>query len=192
MLEPSRWGCAVANGLHAKAFRIGLMPAPMLLGREHVLFSDIPRRAESIVLRLTAEKLIDRDRAIYLFELDQNADPRHVQDAAIEAKKSCTHRLPQINSGISDALYIGSSCATGTRRGTLRTRLLQHFLGTSPNTYSMALSSWTEDLRGGVTVSAWQYGHEESEEHIRESLLAIEDWLARERNPMLGRRGARS
>jgi hypothetical protein len=96
-------------------------------------------------------------------------------------------RIAQHNAGAPDGmvLYVGSSYATGTRKGTLATRLAQHLGLSGGTTYAMHLAQWAAAIPGGVDVTVLQY----PPGIRREDLLAIEDHLSARLGPMLGRRG---
>jgi hypothetical protein len=147
------------------------------------------------IISLTGVDQIDRDRCIYVLTLDEQADPKALINAFRIEKEKGSLKLPQDNKEASRVLYVGSSCATKNRRGTLRTRLLQHVLTAPQGTYALQLSKWTSELAGGVIKEAWQYptagDGPKGDDAARRIVLAVEDWLATKLKPMLGRRGSR-
>jgi hypothetical protein len=189
------WAKASANELRKALKNLDNSPVPKYLGEERLNFSSLKMEADAAIERLTAVDLIDRDRCLYVFALDPQADPGALKSAYNVAKKRGDLKLPQDNGDVSCILYVGSSCATKNRKRTLRNRLQQHLKKAPKGTYGLSLSEWTSDLHGSLVVSAWQYPSIseglEGDLAARCVVLAVEDWLADELKPMLGRRGSR-
>ena len=190
-IAPRQWAMEAAIQMQRQAQQVAELPEPQLLGAESLLFARIREDGPGIIDTLTNPQKIDRDRCIYIFDLDPDADGEEVLAAATSAKKARDFALPQINYGPSLTLYVGSSIATGNRRGTLKTRLSQHILATSPKTYALSLAHWAGGLSGGLVVSAWQYPASDKED-MRSAILAVEDWLSTQRRPLLGQRGTKN
>lgn len=190
------WALGASTQIRELADRIASAPVPTHLGSEHLLFAELATGSQQVIERLTSPDRIDRDRCIYIFALDDEADPQEVQIAFRKARGQTGLKLPQDNKTPSRILYVGSSCATMKRSRTLRTRLRQHLISDQKGTYALSLSQWVPDVSsGGIIVSAWQYPSlgdgEEADKAAREIVLSVEDWLSSELKPMLGRRGSR-
>jgi len=191
--DPHEWNMHAAQTLRDKAQMIEKAPSPCFLGKEYISFKHMEDEAPAAIARLTDSSAIDRDRCIYLIEIDAQSDAQAIQDTFRKAKRDLKLKLPKDNDNLSQCLYVGSSFATGKRKRTLRTRLRQHIIGANVSTFGLSLSKWTAGLKGGVSVSAWQYpAMNRSEEEMREIILAVEDWLSGQRKPMLGQRGIRN
>jgi len=169
---------------------------PEPLGREYIRFTDLHAGAAELIDKIVPKGQVGRDRCIYVIELDSETSPREVRDAFIAARDRKTLKLPQLNSSESVAIYVGSSCATGKRSDTLRSRLKQHLCFAPNGTYALRLGEWAGALTGGVHVSAWQYPEvaagEAGDRLARQTVLAVEDWLSQNLEPMFGRRGSRN
>jgi hypothetical protein len=191
----ANWARAVAGHLHKEADHVAAAPIPTSLGKEILRFDDLKGKAEGAIGRLTGRDQIDRDRCIYVLALDEQANRETLISAFKSAKETKRLKLPQVNSVKSRVLYVGSSCATKSRARTLLTRLRQHLIGPPSGTYAMHLSEWASELAGGVIIQAWQYPSvgegEKGDDAARRVVLAVEDWLANELKPILGRRGSR-
>lgn len=189
------WAAGAAKELHNVADQIASVSAPEYLGGVGISFARLVEEADDAIAALTADGRIDRDRCIYVMLLDDEADPEALLTKYRDAKGRLDLNLPQDNKSTSGALYVGSSCATNKRKGTLRSRLRQHLIKAPRGTYALSLSEWTSGLSGGIILSAWQYPKlgdgPEGDKSARNIVLAIEEWLAGELQPMLGRRGSR-
>lgn len=185
-----------AQDLRTRADRLAALDDPVEEGPWRISFSDPGAAFETIRPRI-AEATAGGDRCIYVFTLtDESAAPmiRSAMEEISRTRKSgeetpwSGRRIAQHNAGVPDGmvLYVGSSYATGTRKGTLATRLAQHLGLSGGATYAMHLAQWARHLPGGVDVSVLQYPLE----ILREDLLAIEDHLSSKLGPMLGRRGS--
>lgn len=189
------WAHAAANHLQAAADKVATAPLPTTLTEERLSFANLRNEAGPAMERLTGEGRIDRDRCLYVIALDCDGSAEALHAAYGKAKARDELRLPQDNHRMSDIVYVGSSCATGNRKNTLRSRLGQHLIKAPRGTYALSLAEWTHGLPGGIIVSAWQYpahwigAHADAD--ARHVVLAVEDWLASELEPMLGRRGSR-
>lgn len=195
MPDPSSWAQATAAQLSKTIEDVAAAPAPFHLGEERLDFSKLALQAGAAIDRLTADGRIDRDRCIYVISLDSKADAKALKTDFMEAKQRTDLKLPQNNIDISTTLYVGSSCATHKRTRTLHSRLRQHLIAAPNATYALSLAEWTSHLQGGLIVNAWQYpsiGTEKKGDNAaRRIVLAVENWLAGELEPMLGRRGSR-
>lgn len=189
------WAGAAAEELRKVADCISTAPNPAQLGEARLRFATLVDSADDAINMLASDPRIDRDRCLYMISLDEEADPKALKMAFSAAKGRSNLKLPQNNFGISNTLYVGSSCATGNRKGTLRKRLRQHLVCAPRGTYALSLSEWTSHLQGGLIVRAWQYPSmgdgAEGDAAARRVILAVEDWLAGTMRPMLGRRGTR-
>lgn len=186
------WGTLAADYLTKTIDLVATMPAPQLLGSKHILFRDLQSKADGVIEKVTAG--IDIDRCIYIIMLDNSAPVRELIECFRDAKKGGHDKLPQYNGGASRCLYVGSSCATKARKRTLQGRLKQHLFRAPKGTYALSLSTWASNLPGGITISTYQFNElrrEDGEEMSRRVILPIEDWLADELKPLLGRRGSR-
>jgi len=189
------WGQGAAQDLKEQAKRLSIAPQPFHLGEARIPFGALHERASAEIERIAADHLIDRDRCLYVISLDNDADEAAVMAAYVSARATGRLKLPQNNSTSSRTLYVGSSCATANRKRTLKSRLRQHLVSAPQGTYALSLAEWAEDLSGGIVVNAWQYGAEITgmggDSEARKIVLAVEDWLARKLDPLLGRRGSR-
>jgi len=194
--ESGSWAEAAATELHKAAERVANATVPLFLGEERISFEKLKEEANAAIERLTSEERIDRDRCLYIFMLDEEADPDALKEAFIAAKRRDDLKLPQDNGSLSSVLYVGSSCATEKRKHTLRSRLRQHLIKSYKGTYALSLAEWTSDLPGGMIVKGWQYSSvgqgPKGDAAARGIVLAVEDWLSAEIKPMLGRRGSRN
>lgn len=189
------WAVATATDLRKVAEQVAVAPVPDYLGEERLRFTTIAEDAAAAVARLTMPGRIDRDRCIYVLTLDERADADALKSAYNDAKLRSDLKLPQDNNAASNVLYVGSSCATKKRKATLKTRL-SHHLGRAPKgTYALSLAEWTSQLTGGIILQAWQYPSfgegPAGDDAARRVVLAVEDWLSNELEPILGRRGSR-
>lgn len=193
--ETECWAGAAASELRKAADSVAAASIPEYLGEECLRFATLAENADGAIDRLTSEALIDRDRCLYVFTLDEDADPEALKIAFSDARERTDLKLPQYNKDVSGTLYVGSSCATRNRKRTLRNRLRQHLVRAPRGTYALSLAEWTSHLQGGLIVRAWQYPSqgdgEEGEVAARRVILAVEDWLAETLMPILGRRGSR-
>ena len=189
------WAEATAAELRRRADDLAAAPTPDYLGEERLCFATLAVEADSAIDRLTADGKIDRDRCVYVIALDGDADPDALKAAFRDARERGGLKLPQDNSDVSETLYVGSSCATKMRSGTLRTRLKQQLVRAPAGTYALSLAQWTAHLRGGLVLRAWQYHSAadgpDGDRAARQIVLAVEDWLSESLKPMLGRRGSR-
>lgn len=192
----SDWAQQAGSHLRAIIEEIETAPAPEFIGQLNMPFSRLATEARPAIENLTKDERIERDRCVYIISLDDVADPEEVSEAFKYAKANLSYALPKHNKSHSRTLYVGSSCATGKRKNTMRMRLQQHLLGTSKVTSALSLAKWTSTLAGGVTVSVWQYpsfgDDTEGDQAARRIVLAIEDWLSHKLKPMLGRRGSQN
>lgn len=193
--DPASWAQAATIELRKIAENVATASTPQLLGVEQLEFKKLAETAGAAIDRLTLNGKIDRDRCIYVITLDDDADPEALQNMFVDTKKLSDLKLPQPNHNLSKTMYVGSSCATHKRAGTLRNRLRQHLIKAPKGTYALSLASWASELEGGLLLRAWQYPAagegEEGDAMARTIVLAIEDWLSGELKPMLGRRGSR-
>ncbi len=189
------WADETASELRRVADFIAAAPIPGYLGEERVRFATLADEAEDAIDRLASDGRIDRDRCLYLFALDEEADPEAFKRAFNDARQRTDLKLPQDNNHVSCVLYVGSSCATSKRKRTLRNRLRQHLICAPTGTYALSLAKWSLHLKGGLIVRAWQYppavAGDAGDAAARRIVLAVEDWLAGKLQPMLGRRGSR-
>lgn len=191
--DPHNWSSHAACELREKARRLELAPTPCFLGEKQIAFRDLAKEAPNAIRSLTDSLPGYPEQCIYIIELDQGTAAQPVQQAFRRARLLLDLKLPRDNYEQSRCLYVGSSCSTGGRKNTLKTRLTQHLVEAPSATYAMSLSSWASDLEGGILVSAWHYpAMGRTEKEIREIILAIEDWLAKEMKPMMGQRGIRN
>lgn len=171
-------------------------PAPVMIAAAKIDFAHFAQLGPDIIDDITNSGKIDRDRCIYVIGLDDEADDDEINEAFRYAKANLRFALPKHNKRSSRTLYVGSSCATGKRTNTLRTRLRQHLLGTSKVTSALSLAKWTSNLPGGISLTVWQYPSfgegEEADRSARRVVLAVEDWLSHTLQPMLGRRGSQN
>lgn len=198
--DATSWAQAAADEMRKSADAVAAAPEPLHLREERVLFAQLGKGTHDLIDRLAPQDLIDRDRCLYVFGLDDEADPEAIMRAYREAKERPDPKLklPQnnfVSSTTSRVLYVGSSCATGKRKHTLRSRLSQHLLCAPAGTYALSLAKWASGLEGGLVVNTWQYPSlgegPEGDKAARHLVLAIEDWLSNKLAPMLGRRGSR-
>ncbi len=193
--DATLWASGTGAKLHALAEMVESSPCPKKLGAERVRFGATLTELNNAIERLTDPEKIDRDRCIYIIIADRDVDLAAFKDAFFKAKSRDDLKLPQDNNDVGPVLYVGSSCATGSRKRTLRSRLKQHLIKASKGTYALSLSGWTGHLSGGFSVHAWQFpscGDGPNGDYIaRHKVLAIEDWLSDLLKPMLGRRGSR-
>ena len=191
--EVEGWADATASKLYEAADAVSAAAVPECLGVARLRFATLAEEAEQAINCLAGR--IDRDRCLYTITLDDDADREAVKSAFRGVKQSGELKLPQDNGVMSDTLYVGSSCATKKRKSTLRNRLRQHLIKAPNGTYALSLAEWTGNLDGGIIVKAWQYpslgNGPEPDAAARRIVLSIEDWLAGEVTPMLGRRGSR-
>lgn len=122
------WAGAAATELRRVADSVAAAPNPAYLGEEWLRFSTLADDAGDAIDRLTSDGRIDRDRCLYVFTLDDNADPEALKIAFSDARQRTDLKLPQDNIDVSNTLYVGSSCATRKRKRTLRNRLRQHLI----------------------------------------------------------------
>ncbi len=188
----SSWPSSAAEELKAVAELVATSEPPMPLGKETLSFSDLLTHAEAAIKRLTPTSAIDRDRCIYVISLGEDVDRQKLVAAYWDARSMGILKLPQDNKIASSTLYVGSSFATQKRKGTLRIRLRQHLLSAPKGTYALSLAQWATGIEGSVTVQAWQFSPAADDGMSRLVVLGVEDWLSRELQPMLGRKGIRN
>lgn len=197
VIPPSAtWNAEASHQVAKLAELLAGTVEPLLLGREHIFFTDLRADATALIDRIVPKGQLGRDRCIYVIELDSETSPREVRNAFAAARDQKTLKLPQLNSSESATIYVGSSCATGKRTDTLRSRLKQHLVSAHDGTYALRLGEWAGTLTGGIYVSAWQYPEvatgEAGDRAARSTVLAVEDWLSQNLEPMFGRRGSRN
>lgn len=96
--------------------------------------------------------------------------------------KETARAYPRVNEvvGQTSCLYVGKSRNTAKR-------IYEHLVEANPKTYAMHMKHWSKDMGGIIQVDIFKY-----EASIDEDCLQLlEDRLAFELNPMLGRRGAK-
>ena len=193
--DPTLWNAAAADHLRAVADRVAAAPPPTQVGTEVTLaFTELAEKAAAEIDRLTAA--IDRDRCLYVFEATSEVELDELRAAFRKAKKERKDemKLPEDNEqSTSHILNVGSSCATTGRSQTLKSRLKQHLVAANKGTYALNLSLWAADQPGGVVIRAYDYAALAGldDDAAREVVLAAEDWLSSELQPLFGRRGSR-
>ncbi|EQB30347.1 hypothetical protein [Sphingobium ummariense] len=188
----SSWPSSAAKELRSVADLVAASEAPTPLGKVTLRFSDLRAHGEEAISNLTATDAIDRDRCIYVISVGEDVDRQKLIAAYSEARSKGVLKLPQDNKITSATLYVGSSFATQKRKGTLRTRLRQHLLSAPKGTYALSLAQWATGIDGSLTVQAWQFPPAADDGMSRLVVLGVEDWLSRELQPMLGRKGIRN
>ncbi len=188
----SSWPSSAAKELRAVADLVAASEPPTRLGEVTLRFSDLRTHGEEAIKSLTPTGAIDRDRCIYVISLGEDVDREKLIAAYLDARSEGVLKLPQDNKTMSATLYVGSSFATQKRKGTLRTRLRQHLLSAPKGTYALSLAQWATGIEGSLTVQAWQFPPAADDGMSRLVVLGVEDWLSRELEPMLGRKGIRN
>jgi hypothetical protein len=142
-----------------------------------VLSTDMAERVRDIVGR--------KCLSIYSFHLASFAKRTEFLGAFEAAKKEKLGNLayPRLNKSIDnlseDCLYVGTSRDTEKR--------LKEHLGFGDNrTYSLHLAKWATFLAGGIEVRIHPFELAQDQLHL---LPYLEDALAEELKPLLGRRG---
>lgn len=190
------WPESTAADLRKVADEVAASAAPECLGEKRLSFGSLAEHAGDAIDQLTTSGIIDRDRCVYVLTLDDGANVDDVKAAFVNAKSLPDIKLPQDNGAVSNTLYVGSSCATKKRKGTLRSRLRHHLIKAPKGTYALSLAQWTSHLKGGLILRAWQFPSagegNEGDLAARRVVLAVEDWLSNELKPILGRRGSRN
>lgn len=189
------WNTSAADHQRKVAQRVAAAPAPKLLGKASFAFANLANLTDADFANLTRD--IDRDRCIYTIEASPDVDLDALRDAfrGHKGDEKASTKLPQDNPQASSRfLYVGSSCATKQRSRTLQSRLKQHLVQAPKGTYALNLSLWAGDQPGGVIVRAYQYppAADGKDQTAREVVLAVEDWLSSELQPLFGRRGSRN
>ncbi|WP_108810325.1 hypothetical protein [Sphingorhabdus sp. Alg231-15] len=124
-------------------------------------------------------------QSIYSFHLDSMDGREKFLDAIDHAKETkldglAYPRRNKLNSDSpSDCFYVGTS------RNTFE-RLKGHLGFGAKSTYSLHLKCWASRLTGGFEIVVHKFDLDDEQLHL---LTYIEDDLAREVQPMLGRRG---
>jgi hypothetical protein len=123
--------------------------------------------------------------SLYSFHLDEAATQNSFLTAFEKAKNERLGGLayPRLNKPLdnlsADCLYVGTS------RKTIN-RLSEHLGFGNDQTYSLHLGKWASVLEGGVEIRILEFEIDDPRRHL---LTYLEDALARELRPMLGRRG---
>jgi hypothetical protein len=124
-------------------------------------------------------------QSIYSFHLDSTAKREEFLSVfeSSKLKKLGNLAYPRINKGLdelsTDCLYVGTSRDTEKR--------LKEHLGFGDNrTYALHLAKWATSLAGGIQLSVHPFELSEDKLHL---LPYLEDALAAELKPLLGRRG---
>ena len=184
-----------ANALREQADRMQKCGPPQVAGLWTLQFDALNAGFEAIKPQIEAST-VEGDRCVYIFELTDTGAVLTVREKMTEIVKCKRDKIGDFesykcisqynaksrNSGV---LYVGSSFATENRKATLSTRIKQHLGLSNHTTYAMHLAKWASGLQGGVQITVYQY----PDETDRENVLAIEDYLSRKLDPLLGRRG---
>jgi len=125
-------------------------------------------------------------RSLYTFRLSDECTPEKVREMIGHAREvnpgnRAYPRVNHVTAGRdSRCLYVGTSRKTATR-------IRQHLGAGNARTYALHLSWWATRLPGSVLLDIHEYGDDTPDE----MLVVLEEQLARELNPVLGRRGSR-
>ena len=148
-------------------------------------FSELTVEGKCSVLDRLSDTCDERCVSIYSIHLDATANRLEFLHKFENAK---TLRLgglayPRLNRPppelSDDCLYVGTSRKT-------HKRLAEHLGYGNDKTYALHLGKWTDALVGGIEIGVNEY--DLSYDH-RGHLTHLEDALARDLRPMLGRRG---
>ncbi len=148
-------------------------------------FDELTVGGEKLILERLANAVDDKKVSIYSFHLGSTANRKEFLNKFESAKANRSGGLayPRLNRPLpelsDDCLYVGTSRQT-------KKRLAEHLGYGSDKTYALHLGKWTEGLVGGVEVRIHEY---DLADDLRSMLTHLEDALARDLRPMLGRRG---
>jgi hypothetical protein len=149
------------------------------------LFSELNDPSSDRLKTSINQSLVKDCLSIYSFHLDDNCHETDFKTAFENARKENLANLayPRINTKTPPArekcLYVGTSRQTPKR-------LLQHLGFGNDRTYSLQLKKWAGDLAGGFQIRIVEFKVSEKQ---RSLLTYLEDALASDLHPMLGRRG---
>ncbi len=122
--------------------------------------------------------------AIYTLRLTENDAIPIVQSEILQARKLKNRAYPKINHFVRNSclncLYVGQS-------KDIAKRLYEHIICANEKTYALHLSKWAQKIPGGLAIEIFKFGSSLNSSWVLQSL---EDQLAQELNPLLGRTGA--
>ena len=151
-----------------------------------VPFADLNGDAMDEIVDHISRALGKSCRSLYTFSISDDCTPEQIRLLITHAKEenSANRALPRINPAAdcpeSRVLYVGTSRNTGAR-------IRQHLGAGNAGTYALHLSWWASGLAGSVQIDVHEYGQDTPDE----MLVVLEEQLARELKPILGRRGSR-
>jgi hypothetical protein len=150
-------------------------------------FSDLATDALGDLKRDIQKKLTKDCLSIYAFHLSDDAcvETLATQINLARSSNDANRAYPRVNKIQTEdsyrCLYVGSS-------RTSPKRLCEHLGFGNYRTYSLQLAFWASTLPGQFTIDVFEFSNDiESQELIP----FLEDRIAQERNPILGRRGMR-
>lgn len=141
-------------------------------------FKDL-RDPEKVKTKLKKVEGISGLHSIYIISLKKGTSAEKILARFKKAKESPEYSLPKENykeddSQLSKVLYVGKSQKTFSR-------LCQHLVKSTSRTYALYLGNWATDIKGGIQIDVFECDNYRQE---------IEDYIASELKPLLGRRGA--
>ncbi|SCW76270.1 hypothetical protein SAMN02927924_02678 [Sphingobium faniae] len=152
----------------------------------NIPFSDLTgSRLDEITDEITLA-LGKKCRSLYTFRLPDECSPEKVREMILQARgvNPGNRAYPRVNPVAagrnSRCLYVGTSRKTAAR-------VRQHLGAGNARTYALHLSWWATSLPGSVLLDIHEYGDDTPDE----MLVVLEEQLARELDPVLGRRGSR-
>ena len=178
MTDASQLGCIAAERIKAIANELAsLKPSGHTIFRKFE-FSELTEKPSeanlcSDVLSIYSLHLTDHESCDEFLRCFEKAKTDRLKNLA----------YPRVNKNVTEAssycLYVGTSRKTAKR-------LAEHLGFGYDRTYSLHLGKWATSLSGGVEIRIYPFELESSKFHL---LTYLEDALAKNLEPILGRRG---
>jgi hypothetical protein len=185
MIKANKFGIRAANRLVKVSEELkDILPSASSISLNYN-FSDIPEFVGKELTTSINEAIGKSCLLIYSFHLNSAANHKDFKSAFSNAKDNKLGNLayPRLNKAVGenwvDCIYVGTSRKTSKR-------LTEHLGYGDDRTYSLHLAKWATLLLGGIEIRIHPFKLQPELLHL---LPYLEDALADELKPLLGRRG---